>query len=131
MHNNSNLNLDTLHDDLSFNLYNLAYSFKKVIPDTSIPNDNVIFIYNMDKKLYVNITKGKNSEENWNKGWMIHPLPLLTCNGNGRGGGDYRMNPELTGRGNYELVGSWSKDHIFTGSVLIPGYDELIFDLIE
>ena len=37
--------------------------------------------------------------------WAIHPLPLLTCSGNGRGGGDYhgsKMN----------IVGAWAGDVI-------------------
>lgn len=33
----------------------------------------------------------------------IHPLPLLTCEGNGRGGGDY-SGPHM------EYVGSWARD---------------------
>jgi len=37
-------------------------------------------------------------------GWRIHPLPLLTCNGNGRGGGDYREDNDM--------VGAWAGDVI-------------------
>lgn len=36
-------------------------------------------------------------------GWVIHPLPLLTCKGNGRGGGDYRGI-------NQDQVGIWAED---------------------
>lgn len=36
--------------------------------------------------------------------WVVHPLPLLTAVGNGRGGGDYRSNP------NIDKVGTWAWD---------------------
>ena len=35
----------------------------------------------------------------------FHPLPLLTANGNGRGGGDY-LGSDM------DLVGSWAGDRI-------------------
>jgi len=37
--------------------------------------------------------------------WCLHPLPLLTCIGNGRGGGDYHGT-------NMGKVGSWAMDEI-------------------
>ena len=36
-------------------------------------------------------------------GWVVHPLPLLTAVGNGRGGGDYYGI-------NMDLVGTWAGD---------------------
>jgi hypothetical protein len=49
----------------------------------------------------------------------------LTCEGNGRGGGDYR--------GESDLVGRWSRDLISVEPVLaeLEGYKEITFDLIE
>lgn len=38
-------------------------------------------------------------------GWCIHPLPLLTAIGNGRGGGDYHGE-------HMEMVGAWAMDEI-------------------
>ena len=38
----------------------------------------------MDKKEFVNKDTMPNNDD-----WLVHPLPLLTCEGNGRGGGDY------------------------------------------
>lgn len=38
-------------------------------------------------------------------GWCIHPLPLLTAIGNGRGGGDYHGDC-------MEMVGAWAMDEI-------------------
>ena len=43
--------------------------------------------------------KAESGEE-----WEIHPLPLLTCDGNGRGGGDFH--------GENEHVGAWAGDII-------------------
>ena len=37
-------------------------------------------------------------------GWTIHPLPLLTCEGNGRCGGDFR--------GDNPWIGKWARDVI-------------------
>ena len=44
---------------------------------------------------------------NWDEGntWTIHPLPILTCIGNGRGGGDYYGT-------NMDMVGAWAMDRI-------------------
>ena len=38
------------------------------------------------------------------EGWKVHPLPLLTCEGNGRGGGDYRRDNDF--------IGDWARDKI-------------------
>jgi hypothetical protein len=47
----------------------------------------------------------------------IHPLPLLTCEGNGRGGGDYR--------GGWEHIGRWARNHVAVGSIAPSGWTEL------
>lgn len=54
------------------------------------------FLVNHTKKQYVDKTKSIS---------QIHPLPLLVCEGNKRGGGDYRGNDS-------ELCGTWSRDII-------------------
>ena len=58
-----------------------------------------------------------------NDGWQIHPLPLLTCEGNGRGGGDYR--------GESDIVGSWARNKISVDNYVPEGFTELKFDLVE
>jgi hypothetical protein len=66
------------------------------------------YLVNHTKKVYLDLTKEKGDGELWGDGKtpvVIHPLPLLTCSGNGRGGGDYR------GR-KIKLVGSWAGDEI-------------------
>lgn len=82
------------------------------------------YLVNHDKKQFVDKTKVPKDAD----GWRIHPLPLLTCEGNGRGGGDY------FGEDKQGLVGSWARDIISveTKKADIPkDYTELIFDLVE
>jgi len=112
------------------NLYSIArHSAPKLIPNThkiedfdALPIIKTKYLVNHDKKQFVDKTKVPKDKD----GWRIHPLPLLTCEGNGRGGGDFR--------GDSELVGSWARDIISVESKKadIPkGYTELIFDLVE
>jgi hypothetical protein len=56
------------------------------------------YLINYSKKQYCTIPVNDNSK------YQVHPLPLLTCSGNGRGGGDYRLEDER--------VGSWAFDKI-------------------
>tara|TARA_S200002703_G_scaffold10590_1_gene9911 strand:- start:433 stop:981 length:549 start_codon:yes stop_codon:yes gene_type:complete len=81
------------------------------------------YLINYDKKQFVDKSKVIDVE-----GWSINPLPLLTCEGNGRGGGDFR------GRDQNNIVGSWARDLIGISSRKsdIPkGFKELNFNLIE
>ena len=52
---------------------------------------------------------------NW--GAKIHPLPLLTCEGNGRGGGDFS--------GENEFVGSWARDVVSIEFDAPEGFTEI------
>ena len=61
---------------------------------------------NYSKKEYINIKKYvlNNGADNW--GLIIHPIPLLTAIGNGKGGGDYRgINDNLIGRWACDIIG--------------------------
>lgn len=69
------------------------------------------YIVNHTKKMYV-MKKGN-----------IHPLPLLTAEGNGRGGGDYRES-------NNTLVGSWARDVISMENE-VPDYTLLEYEFSE
>ena len=51
--------------------------------------DNYKYIVNHDKKVFVNKMKTQGRDEGCNAGYMIHPLPLLTYESAGGGGGDY------------------------------------------
>jgi len=73
------------------------------------------YILNHTKQLYVDKNKCKN---------MIHPLPLLTAEGNGRGGGDYKG-------ANLELVGSWARDVISVERIMPVHFTELVCEFEE
>ena len=88
-----------------------------------LPAAQTRYIVNHDKKEFVDKNKCKASSF----GWKIHPLPLLTCEGNNRGGGDFRGNEK-------DLVGRWSRDTISVerSKRLIPkDFKEIVFDLVE
>lgn len=71
------------------------------------------YVINHTKRLYVVIPK---QNEHYN---VIHPLPLLTCESNGLGGGDYFAKNDA------ELVGSWKYDRISVGDEIPSGFKEL------
>lgn len=77
------------------------------------------FLVNWDKKLYVD----KREVPADGHGWRVHPLPLLTVEGNGRGGGDYD--------GEEAVVGSWARDHISLASQAPQGFTKLDFDITD
>ena len=109
------------------NLYSLCNCENEIKPKVS-KTDTYPYILNHTKKLFVD--KNKVPEiTNW-EGTKIHPLPLLTCEGNGRGGGDFRGNEK-------GIVGSWARDVISvekTNPLVTTDtmdYKEIIFDLDE
>ena len=65
------------------------------------------YILNLDKGVYIDLRRYASVagfKPKWSKGiWTIHPLPILTCVGNGRGGGDYWGTC-------IDMVGSWAMD---------------------
>lgn len=103
------------------NLYDLAKDENTLKPRaTNVPKE-FKYIVNHTKKQYVN--KDNVPDISWEKGLKIHPLPLLTCEGNGRGGGDYHDESPL--------VGSWSRNVISIEKNVPKGYKELNFNLTE
>ena len=101
------------------NLSDRCKESTKVTPTKITTLKESRYIINHDKKEFVDKTKVPTDAD----GWRIHPLPLLTCNSNGRGGGDFR--------GESELVGKWAYDKISVDSKKPKDYAELIFDLVE
>lgn len=79
------------------------------------------YIVNHDKKIYINKLNLTADSD----GWFIHPLPLMTCEGNGRGGGDYRNE-----NADDMIIGSWSRDLISIESRKPnKDYTEVVFNL--
>ena len=73
------------------------------------------YLLNYDTKQFVKLPK-----INKNK-WVIHPVPLLCADGNGRGGGDYHDN----GHCDYDKVGIWAYNHIGVSNTLPADFIEL------
>lgn len=67
------------------------------------------YILNLDQGLYIDLRRYASVagfKPRWSdQTWTIHPLPLLTCIGNGRGGGDYWGTC-------MDMVGTWAMDRI-------------------
>ena len=82
------------------------------------------FLINKTKKEFVDLDKVPVSSINENEEYRLHPLPLLTCEGNKRGGGDFY------GEDPTNLIGSWARCVIEpTKRKPTADFSEIIFDL--
>lgn len=82
-------------------LYDIGYEMRTT--EGNAYTDGMLddcYVVNHDKKQFYKRPEDKKDE------WIINPLPLLTCEGNGRGGGDY------FGEKNIDMVGIWARDTI-------------------
>ena len=59
------------------------------------------FLVNYDTRQFVDLNEYKAASTD-SHDWTIHPLPLLTAVGNGRGGGDFQDGLGI------EFIGSWA-----------------------
>ncbi len=103
---------------ISFNNFKekeINYEFNKLSPCKKIPisdlenseiNQNKYVIYNKAKKEFVDVEEYL-SVLGSKQGNILHPLPILSSIGNGRGGGDYYEASPC-----YKRVGSWACDEI-------------------
>ena len=103
--------------DQEKNLYQMCDEYTMISPQVK-ETKMYRYIINHSKKQIVDKTKAPKQEN-----FALHPLPLLTCEGNGRGGGDYR--------GESPLIGSWARDIISVEEVAPEGFEELVFDLMD
>ena len=106
------------------NLYGLCKT--EITPEVS--KNKYRYVLNLDTKDYVDTKKIPLSdvyEDEKGKEWpfTIHPLPLLTCEGNGRGGGDFRKEDPL--------VGAWARNRVSVSNRKPKGFTELEFNLYE
>lgn len=85
------------------------------------------YVINHTKNLFVDTTKVPRITAKWvgDSDYRIHPLPLLTSEGNGSGGGDF------FGDDPNHLVGSWARNLISVDDTAPADYTELVFNLIE
>lgn len=109
------------------NTYERCNDKNNVSPELIAYEKDCQFIINHTKKLFVDTTKVPQITAKWAEGedYRIHPLPLLTSNGNGQGGGDFR------GEDPNNLVGSWARHLVSVDDTAPVGYKEIEFNLIE
>ena len=104
------------------NLYSLCNDENEITPNL-IKVDNATYyryILNHTKNEYVDKDKIVVVD-----GRQVHPLPLLTSEGNQSGGGDYY------GKDEKNLVGSWARDVISVQTTIPNGFNELIVKFAE
>ena len=100
--------------------YRLVKESDEITPKTS--KKKFRFLLNHSKLQFID----KNKVPEIKSGWRIHPLPLMTCLGNGRGGGDFR------GEDDAGLIGNWADNVIEPTNKKPPeDYKEVYFDLVE
>jgi len=113
-------------------LYNLCSDESMDVKSVRYPKTNPQFIINYTKNQYVNIkhVKCENPEVWGSEEWFIHPLPLLTCEGCGRGGGDYHQSEDHP---SYQYIGAWARDIIGVSNQKadVEGFEEIIPDFHE
>ena len=106
-------------DEDETTLFCLSSGKEEKGPKDSKTKKYLRYLVNHTQKLYVD----KNKVKADSYGYRINPLPLLTAEGNGRGGGDYHGT-------NLDLIGSWARNIISTESAISSfkkeGYKELI-----
>lgn len=104
------------------NVYQRCLDKLEVQPQTTLTEEDCRFVVNHTKKEFVDTSKVKQITADWAQeyDYRIHPLPLLTCEGNGQGGGDY------LGDAGEELVGTWARDLISVEPDAPKDYKELI-----
>ena len=114
---NSFIYKDNTQDDFS-------KKYKKL--KASIPDEihHYKYLINYTKKEYCIIPEKKENV------WQVHPLPLLTCNGNSLGGGDYMLSNDEYDYKEDSRIGSWAFNRIgitndkreIVGMTQIDGY---------
>jgi len=111
-----------LEPDKKRNLYHICKNSKEleIVGGADIKSTiNYQYLVNHTTRQFVNKSKIPKDSD----GLRIHPLPLLTCEGNKRGGGDFY--------GGSTLIGSWARDVISAEKSAPEGFTELAFDVRE
>jgi hypothetical protein len=102
------------------NLYYLCYNAPKLTLPGDVDTSKYPYVVNHTLREFVDKQKMPRMRD----GLKFHPLPLLTCEGNGLGGGDYRGDDE-------EFIGIWSRNVISIEKEKPHGYNEVLFEPYE
>ena len=105
-------------DQNLFSMVSYDYNKTKEYTNYTVKGSTYSYIVNHTKKQYV------EKPNRYGLQYVIHPLSLLTSEGNGRGGGDYRGNNE-------NLCGSWARDVISMEDIIPDYYSELVCNFTE
>ena len=101
------------------NIYDLTIDFgKELTPDWfekhNIKPQHYRYLINETKGVFFDTERVKHCDVSEYEGkkyfWKVHPLPILCCDGNGRGGGD------LHSRKNMRAIGSWRRNVVVTSN---------------
>ena len=98
---------------------------KEVIPERDFSHPNYIINHTTREYLCLDDYTNGHGFAPEEDDWVVHPLPLLTAVGNGRGGGDY------WNEHNKDKVGSWAGNLIETSYDKPEGYSEVFIDFRE
>jgi hypothetical protein len=107
------------------NLWGLVDSEESKINPPVEKNESLRYLVNLDTKEFVDLKKVPFDSHKM----RMHPLPILTCEGNGRGGGD--LNEKYDPR---RITGKWARNRVImrkTRPKAKRGFKEIIFDLVE
>ena len=86
--------------------------------EEKIPQGRLRYVVNHTKRAYVDMSKLSTRD------YALHPLPILTADGNGLGGGDYN--------GSYDRVGEWARDVITMENMCpSPDFTEIPFQCYD
>ena len=128
--------------DKFMSYYNACWG-KNQKPNFIVPAENIqdiqgMYLVNHTKKYVIDLNE-YYEQNKWPEKWMdykthtemssmycIHPLPLLTACGNGRGGGDYRGKFH-----DYSEVGTWAFDKLEYRHDKPEGYTEVMYSFKE
>lgn len=115
-------------DDFSreSNLYQQCLPSLEIKPEVVKDSMKYRYLLNHTKKQFVDKLKAPvnniwTDDNRKTYEYKIHPLPLLTCEGNGRGGGDY-----VGGKSTDEYIGLWARDSISVGNRVPAEYTEIV-----
>jgi hypothetical protein len=75
------------------------------------------YLVNYTKKEYCTLPKYNPAKDEY----VLNPLPLLTADGNGRGGGDYRIEDARVGSWAYDSIGLTNDNNEIKGFKRISG----------
>lgn len=105
--------------NLEKSVYSWQDDFYDVKPNNM--NDKIRYVYNLDKKEYINLLKQPIQwiwlEKNKIHFSKINSFALLIGCGNEQGGGDYRLVNRLQ-------VGSWAGDHFVSSDSILKEYED-------